>query len=55
VKIATARALMFARTLPPGQVREILEGSGLPAGLKADLLAVLERPPSGDAAGKGHP
>jgi hypothetical protein len=53
-KIAMARALQFARTLPPGQVREILQGSGLPARIKADLLADLEKPPIGDAAGKGH-
>lgn len=54
-KIAMAQALVFARSLPPGQVREILQGSGLPAGLKRDLLADLGRPPSGDAAGKDHP
>jgi hypothetical protein len=54
-KITMAQALVFARTLPPGQVREILQGSGLPAGLKADLLADLGKPPSADAAGRGHP
>lgn len=54
-KIAMAQALVFARTLPPGQVREILQGSGLPAGLKRDLLADLGRHPSGDAAGKDYP
>jgi hypothetical protein len=53
-KIAMAWARKFARTLPPGQVREILQGSGLPERIKADLLADLEKPPFGDAAGKGH-
>ena len=37
-KTPLARALEFARSLPPALVREILHGSRLPAATKSSLL-----------------
>ena len=45
-KTPLARALEFARSLPPAVVREILHGSRLPVGVKASLLK--------DVEGRGH-
>ena len=42
-----ARAVEFAQALPAAQVREILQGSRLPARVKAQLLAGLEQRGSG--------
>lgn len=42
-KTALARAVEFARSLPPALVREILHGSRLPAATKASLLKDVER------------
>ena len=41
-KTPLARALEFARSLPPAVVREILHGSRLPAATKASLLKDVE-------------
>ena len=42
-KTPMARAVEFARGLPIGQVREILQGSRLPSNVKSFLLAGLEK------------
>jgi hypothetical protein len=42
-KTPLARALEFARSLPPARVREILQGSSLPARTKSYLLRDLEQ------------
>ena len=42
-KTPMARAVEFARGLPIGQVREILQGSRLPSNVKSVLLAGLEK------------
>jgi len=42
-KTPLARALEFARSLPPALVREILHGSRLPARVKACLLKEIEQ------------
>jgi hypothetical protein len=42
-KTPMARAVEFARTLPAGQVREILQGSRLPGNVKELLLKEVER------------
>jgi hypothetical protein len=42
-KTPLARALEFARSLPPARVREILQGSNLPARTKSYLLKDLEQ------------
>ena len=42
-KTPTARAVEFARGIPAGEVREILQGSPLPENVKAYLLADLEK------------
>jgi hypothetical protein len=42
-KTPMARAVEFARTLPAGQVREILQGSRLPGNVKEFLLKEVER------------
>lgn len=38
-----ARALEFARALPPPLVRELLQASSLPENIKSDLLQELEK------------
>jgi hypothetical protein len=45
-KTPLARALEFARSLPPARVREILQGSNLPASTRAYLLKDLEQRPN---------
>jgi hypothetical protein len=42
-KTPMARAVEFARSLPAGQLRDILQGSRLPENVKAFLLADLEK------------
>ncbi len=42
-KTPLARALEFARSLPPAQVREILQGSRLPLRTRSYLLKDLEQ------------
>jgi hypothetical protein len=42
-KTPMARAVEFARSLPAGQIREILQGSRLPENVKSFLLADLEK------------
>ena len=42
-KTPLARAVEFARSLPPALVREILHSSGLPAATKSSLLKDVER------------
>jgi hypothetical protein len=46
-KTPTARAVEFARTIPPSQLREILQSSPLPGKVKAYLLADIEKRTSG--------
>ncbi|HYL16931.1 MAG TPA: hypothetical protein VEV41_28115 [Terriglobales bacterium] len=43
-KTPVAKALEFARSLPPGLLREILQSSRLPAATKAFLLKELRQP-----------
>lgn len=43
-KTPLAKALEFARSLPPGLLREILHNSRLPAGTKTYLLQELKQP-----------
>lgn len=46
-KTPMARAVEFARTLPPAQAREILQGSRLPGNVKELLLKETERKGAG--------
>src|ERR1700756_5524602 len=50
-KTPMARAVEFARGLPIGQVREILQGSRLPSNVKSFLLAGLEKRAGGKRPG----
>jgi hypothetical protein len=50
-KTPMARAVEFARTLPAGQVRKILQGSRLPGNVKECLLKEVERRGAGGHRG----
>lgn len=50
-KTPMARAVEFARGLPAGQVREILQGSRLPGNVKEFLLKEVERRGAGGRCG----
>jgi len=47
-KTPMARAVEFARSLPAGQVREILQGSRLAGNVKEFLLKEVERRGAGN-------
>jgi hypothetical protein len=49
-KTPIAKAVEFARTLPPALVREILHGSRLPRNAKTHLLAEIEKRGKGKAS-----
>jgi hypothetical protein len=51
-KTPMARAIEFARSFPPAQLREILQNSRLPENIKAYLLADLGKRGSGKGAGR---